>query len=1042
MLRNGSRSGLSKYLHHNARRAPSLRDQSRRGLAAVAERKPQLEPGQQIHGFTLQDIKHVPELHLTAYKLEHDKTGAEYLHVERDDKNNVFAVNFKTIPTDRTGLPHILEHVTLCGSEKYPVRDPFFKMMPRSLANFMNAFTSSDYTSYPFATTNAKDYHNLAEVYLDATFHPLLKRTDFLQEGWRLGPEDPREVATRDNVIFKGVVYNEMKGQMSDTGYLFYVRFREHLFPALQNSGGDPDQMTNLTYEQLVKFSREHYHPSNAKLFSYGNFPLSPRLETANVVLSKFEKIIADSDAKPPIDLKSGPLSFTVEGPMDTMLPPDRQVKSSVTWAGCDPSDIVESFSVSIMTSLLMSGYGSPLYQGLIEAGLGTNFSPNTGYDGSAKVGTLTIGLDGMTTADASNLRFIIQQVLHENAQEAFTPEKVNGHLHQLEIALKHKTAGFGMGLLDKTIPGWFNGVEPMKALAWNEVVDAFKQRLQQDGYLMGLVNKYLLNDNCMEFTMLPADSYSADLSAREELRRKDILSKLEAQSSSAEAALSELGQQELELLTEQETAQDKNLDTLPTLHVTDIVRKKELKPRYHGKLGNVDCLWRETSTNGITYFQAKHVLDDVPADLRLLFPLFTEALMRLGTKTQSVGDLESQIMLHTGGISVSPFCSPDPHSDEVVHEGFTLEGYSLDKNVPAMLKLIHSILLEVDFDNPTAMKAIQELLESKNSGALDSVAESGHHFAVTSASAALTRRGMLQEQLSGLSQVDATARLLQDTSNNPEFLLSIIGKLKRIQLAVISNSSRLSMRVVCESESIADNTKHLEEFLSRIPQETTVLSTDSAGKVPGSSLSRRVYFDLPFQVSYAGTCLQTVPYSSPDKAPLMILGQLLTHNFMHPEVREKGGAYGGSAAASPISSLFTMSSYRDPNPRNTLNTFERAGQFARDRPWTARELEESKLGLFQQIDAPTSVSSDASKEFTFGITEQMEQSMREQLLDVSKNDVQRVAQQYLVDTPTNRQAVCVLGEKKEWIGQDPQPWQIRHLKMTADGDTDENERT
>jgi presequence protease len=1003
-----------------------------RQLASIAPTS-DLVPGQQLHGFTLQSVKHVPELHLTAYKLEHDKTGAEYLHVDRDDKNNVFAINFKTNPIDRTGLPHILEHVTLCGSEKYPVRDPFFKMMTRSLANFMNAFTSSDYTSYPFATTNQQDYRNLSEVYLDSTLHPLLKKNDFLQEGWRLGPEDPRQVATKDNVIFKGVVYNEMKGQMSDASYLFYVRFREHLFPSLENSGGDPEKMTALTYEQLVKFSREHYHPSNAKLFSYGNFPLPGRLETANGVLSKFDRIVANQEVKPAIDLSQGPVSFQVQGPLDTMQPPDRQVKSSVTWMGCAPDDIVESFSVSIMMALLMNGYGSPLYQGLIESGLGTNFSPNTGYDSAAKVGTLTIGLDGMRSADAASLRQRIQGILQEKGNEAFAQHKIDGYMHQLEIALKHKTAGFGMGLLEKTVPGWFNGVEPMQALVWSEVVDAFKQRLQEENYLLGLVQKYLLNDRCMEFSMVPSETYNTELVEQEEKRRTDILANIESQASSPEEALSNLGQQELDLLTEQETAMHKNLDTLPTLRVGDISRTREQKPRYHAKIGAVDCLWRETSTNGITYFQAKHVLKDVPNELRVLFPLFTESLMRLGTKTKSVGDMEAEIMLRTGGISVSAFASSSPTDSQTVQEGFMIDGYALDTNVNAMLSLIRQVLLEVDFSSPSATTAIQELLESKTAGALDAVAESGHHFAIKSAAAALSERGRLLEQLSGLSQVEAGAQMLEAARNDPASLQDIISKLKQIQSFVISNSSNLSLRVVCEPESVSTNTSLLQSFLNDLPRSSQPPSPPTSTVVPGSSLSRRAFFNLPFQVSYAGTCLDTVSYASHDKAPLMLLGQLLTHNFMHPEVREKGGAYGGSAAASEISSLFTMSSYRDPNPRNTVGIFERAGIFARDKEWTPRELEESKLGLFQGIDAPTSVSGDASREFVYGITEEMEQMMRERLLDAGKEDIRRVAQKYLVELPEERRATVVLGEKKEWLGSDPKPWNVRYLKMAAE---------
>ncbi|KIW17596.1 hypothetical protein PV08_04791 [Exophiala spinifera] len=1036
MLRHGAvRHGLQRCARRPAPKTRISRNRpvTSKGYASITDLSAYPKPGESIEGFTLKEIKHVPELHLTALRLEHDKTKAEYLHVARDDKNNVFAINFKTNPTDRTGLPHILEHVTLCGSQKYPVRDPFFKMMPRSLANFMNAFTSSDYTSYPFATTNTKDYQNLSSVYLDATLHPLLKRTDFLQEGWRLGPEDPRAPATEENVVFKGVVYNEMKGQMSDASYLFYIRFREHLFPSLYNSGGDPEVMTNLTYEQLVDFSRQHYHPSNAKIFSYGSLSLAEHLQQVNETISKFDQSSPDSDIKLPIDLSNGPLAFEVPGPLDTMQPTDRQYKSSMTWLGCEASDIVETFSLSIMMSLLMNGYGSPLYQGLIESGLGTNFSPNSGYDSSTKIGTFSIGLDGMKAEDTAGLKDTIQSVLKDKAHEAFLPHKIEGYMHQLELSLKHKTANFGMGLLEKTLAGWFNGVNPMDGLAWNEIIDAFKIRLRDEKYLENLVQKYLLNDECLQFTMVPSESYGETLEIQEEGRRKSVLEEVKKNAISSEAAIAELGKQELQLLEEQESAQSENLESLPTLRVNDIAREKEKKPRYQSTIGDVKCLWRETSTNGITYFQAKHVLKDLPEDLRLLMPLFTESLMRLGTKNKSVGDLEAEILLKTGGISISPFTAPEPWSLDKYNEGLLLSGHALDRNVPAMFELIRTLLLEIDFTNPKSSAAIQELLESKTSGALDAVAESGHHFAITSAAAALTSRGTVQDQLSGLAQIEATARTLNAARKDPGSLQEVIEKLQRIQLFAIRNSPDLSMRLVCEPESVSANRSVTEAFLTQLPAgPASIASSSSRSVVPGSSLSRRAFFNLPFQVSYTGTCLQTAPYSSPDKAPLTILGQLLVHNFLHPEVREKGGAYGAWASASPVSGLFTMSSYRDPNPRNSLQVFSRAGEYARDKEWSSRELEESKLSIFQGIDAPSSVSSEASKEFMYGITEDMDQKSRENLLDVTKEDVQRVAQKYLVEPSPELRSTCILGEKKDWIGQDPEQWQEKSLQMTA----------
>ena len=1031
MLRHALRFTPPRSDLHTLSRRQWLRSRAtvgRRQYATVTHLGDYPRPGEKLHGFSLKRIKHVQELHLTALHFEHDTTGAEYLHVARDDRNNVFAINFKTNPVDDTGLPHILEHVTLCGSEKYPVRDPFYKMMPRSLANFMNAFTAADYTSYPFSTTNRRDFRNLSSVYLDATLHPLLKHSDFLQEGWRLGPENPRDPVSRDNVLFKGVVYNEMKGQMSDASYLFYIRHRDHAFPSIHNSGGDPDKMTDLTYDQLVKFSKRNYHPTNAKFFSYGDFNIADHLDFVDESLKGFGRGTADKETKLPLDLRQGPVSITVPGPVDTMQSLDRQVKSSISWLACETSDIVETFSVSVMSSLLMSGYGSPLYQGLIESGLGSTFAPNTGFDTSGRFGMFSVGLDGMKSTDAHQLKETVQHILRTKPAEAFSPHKVEGYMHQLEIALKHKTAAFGMGLLEKTVPGWFNGVDPIEALAWNDVVNAFKERLKGGAYLQSLVQKYLDNDRCLVFTMEPLEEYNSKNDAREADRRENILTRLEREANSSEAAIQELGKQELDLVQEQENGSLSNVDTLPSLHVADISREKEKKPVSKIRIGQANCLLRETSTNGITYFQMKHVFEGLPTSLRLLLPLFTDCLMRLGTKTKSVGDLEAEILLKTGGISIAPFTRPDPYDLRAFSEGLSVDGYALDRNVPALLDLIHTLILDIDFSSPKAISAVQELLESKTSGALDSVAESGHHFAVTSASAALSSRGLMQEQLSGLTQIEESVRLLRGARQDPSSLHQLVDRLELIQSFAVSKAASLSLRMVCEPASSEQNLSLIGTFVDNLPDAASVPYTSD--RVLGSSITRSTFFDLPFQVSYVGTCLQTVPYTSPEKAALMVLGQLLTHNFLHPEVREKGGAYGALASASPVSGLFTMSSYRDPNPRNTLKIFQRAGAYARDKDWSTRELEEGKLSIFQQIDSPTSVSSDAAMEFMLGITEEMDQKRREDLLDVTKDDVQAVAQKYLVDPAADQQTTCILGEKKSWVDVDGQ-WQTKYLRMS-----------
>lgn len=999
----------------------------RRGYAAVTDPASFPKVGEQLHGFTLKRIKQVPELELTALQLQHDKTGAEYLHIARDDANNVFSIGFKTNPPDDTGVPHILEHTTLCGSEKYPVRDPFFKMLPRSLSNFMNAFTSSDHTTYPFATTNAQDFKNLMSVYLDATLHPLLKENDFTQEGWRIGPENPLAATAEGaeeakRLVFKGVVYNEMKGQMSDASYLFYVRFQDHLFPAINNSGGDPQKITDLTWDQLRKFHGDHYHPSNAKLLTYGNMPLEEHLKEIDARLSRFDKIAVDHDIKLPTEL-DGPKYVAVPGPLDPLVPPDRQFKTSVTWLMGDTSDVVENFSLGVLSTLLMDGYGSPLYRNLIETGLGADFSPNTGYDSAGKRGIFSVGLNAVKEEDVPRVREAIAKTLLEARQNGFEKIKVDGILHQLELSLKHKTAHFGMNIMQRLKPGWFNGVDPMDALAWQDTVNAFQEKYAKGGYLESLLDKYLLNDKTLTFTMTPSETYSQELADEENKRLAEKILEATKQFSNEQEAQKYLEQRELDLLEVQENARNQDLSCLPTVHVKDIPREKERKPLRHSSIGPVEVQWRETPTNGLTYFRAVKKLENLPDELREMIPLFTSAIMRLGTRSKTMEQLEELIKLKTGGISVGFHASPSPLSRDSFEEGLSFTGFALDRNIPDMYELFRTVITETNFDGPEAEKNIRELLQTSASGAINSIAESGHSFARTYAEAGLTPVSRLNEQTAGLSQVKLTTEL----ASRPwtESLSDVIQKLKAIQTLAVANTNQLRVALNCSPESSTINEEALRRFLGGLPAATAASPT-----LPQTRFSRnaKTFFPLPYQVYYSARAIPTVAYVDPSGAPLEMLAQLLTHKHLHHEIREKGGAYGGGAYSRALGGIFGMYSYRDPNPQNTMNIMAEAGQWARDRAWTAQDLEEAKLSVFQGYDAPQSVSQEGMRLFLSGITDDMLQTRRERLLDVTSQDVQRVADEFLVKR-SSESSIAILGEKKDWAST-TNGWDVRDLHM------------
>lgn len=911
---------------------------------------------------------------------------------------------------------------------RYPVRDPFFKMLPRSLQNFMNAFTSSDYTMYPFATTNAQDFKNLMGVYLDATLHPLLKRADFVQEGWRVGPENPTAPANEQDskdLVFKGVVYNEMKGQVSDATYLFYIKFMEHIFPSLNNSGGDPTKMTDLTYEQLRDFHKAHYHPSNSKIVTYGDQSVESHLQMLGEQLGQFSDVEIDRDIKLPIELH-GPKHVTVQGPVDPLTPPNAQHKTSTSWIMGDSTDINESFALQIATSVLMDGYGSPLYRALIESGLGTDFTPNTGYDTSGRKGIFSVGLNGVSEDNVNKVQDATATALQEVVSKGFEKHKVDGLLHQLEIGLKHKTAKFGFNLVQRLKPGWFNGIDPFDALAWNSIVDNFKAEYAKGGYLEGLVQKYLLNNNTLTFTMVPNQNHGTEIAAEEAERLQSKIVETVKQFPSEAEACDHLRERELELLEEQTSGQTESLDSLPTLHVSDIPRKqKDIELRF-SDVDKTKVQWRETATNGITYFRALSLFKDLPDELRMLVPLFCDSLMRIGTKDKSMEEIEDLIKLKTGGVSFGYHAMTSPTDIQKAEEGFMISGHALDRNVSAMYEIIQAILLETNFDSPTAHKMIRQLLQTNASGAVDAIASSGHSYARHYAAAGLTPRGKMVEQTEGLTQVKLITSLAAAEENN-EAMSELVSKLKAIQAIAVANLSQDSrVSLTCGSDVATGNESALHKFLST-SSEARLTSPELPGLAKGQQYpsAARTFFNFPYQVSYSALTLPTGPYTDPSAAPFSLLAQLLTHKHLHHEIREKGGAYGGGAFSAGNFGFFGMYSYRDPNPENTLRIMQGAGQWAAEREWTDRELEEAKLSVFQSVDAPMSVSSEGATRFLSGIDQDMEQRRREWLLDVNKEQIRQAAERLNEDM--KKANVALLGERKACV-KESEGWKVEDL--------------
>lgn len=888
---------------------------------------------------------------------------------------------------------------------------------------------------YPFATTNAQDFKNLMGVYLDATLHPLLKRSDFVQEGWRIGPQNPKAPSTDEkgsDLVFKGVVYNEMKGQMSDATYIYFIRFMEHVFPSLNNSGGDPAKMTDLTYEQLKKFHQDHYHPSNSKIMTYGDQSVDDHLRFLGEQLSQFEKRDLNYDVKSATELNDGPKEVRVKGPVDPLTPEDSQFKTSVTWLAGDPNDVNEAFALSLALNVLLDGYGSPLYSALIESGLGSDFSPNTGYLDMGRKAVFSVGLNGVKADDVPKVKEAITGTIMEAVAKGLDNHKIEGNLHQLELGLKHKTAKFGLGAVQRVLGKWFNGLDPFSAVAIKPVLDAFKANYAQPGYLEGLLKKYLMTDNTMTFTMEPSKTYGKEIAAEEAARLKTKIAEAVKEYPNEQEAYKQLRERELDLVKEQDAGRTQSLDSLPTLRVSDIDRKlKGTDVRDSTVNNNVKVQWRETATNGLTYFRALAMFKDLPSELRMLVPLFCDALMRIGTKDKSMGEIEDLIKLKTGGISFGHFAKTSPSDIQKVEEGLSLTGFAFDGNIPAMYELIQTVLLETDFDSPKAQSMVRQLLRTAAEGAVDGVAGSGHAYAMKYAEAGVSPEARLREQTAGLTQVRMITTLAA-AEENPEAMAELINKLKTIQSIAVGQmkAGQLRVALTCGADASTANESALQKFLTttsnfNLPTPATSGLTQAA---PDYAAHHQTMFNLPYQVSYSALALPTGPYTSQASAAHAILAKLLTHRHLHHEIREKGGAYGGGAYSKGIEGMFGMYSYRDPNPENTLKIYSEAGRWAADREWSDRELEEAKLGTFQRMDAPQSVNAEGMVRFLSGIDHDMEQRRREWLLDVDAAKVRAAAEEVDKAVQDGSPYITVLGNASKQTFQNDGKWKVEDL--------------
>nr|WP_320050352.1 insulinase family protein [uncultured Desulfuromonas sp.] len=939
--------------------------------------------------FSLVGQTELPELNATLIRLRHITTGARLVHIECEDTNNLFGVAFKTPPSDSTGIAHILEHTTLCGSKNYPVRDPFFTMLKRSLNTFMNAFTASDWTCYPFSSQNHKDFYNLLDIYLDAAFFPMLRERDFAQEGHRLEfaqSDDPSSALT-----FKGVVFNEMKGAMADPSSLLSRRMTRHLYPTTcyhHNSGGEPENIPDLTWQQLRDFHAEFYHPSNACFFTYGNFPLVDHLEVfEQKVLSQFNARDVHSEVPEEQRFKA-PVSVQEPFPIDAQEELTDKSMVHLSWLCCDISDSFQRLSLTLLSQLLLGNPAAPLYKALLDSGLGSNLTPGCGYHDDYRSTCFAVGLQGTNEDKAEQIEKLVLDTLTDIADTGFSRERIDAAIHRLELANREVSGDsypYAITLMLRILGPWLHCDDPVSPLQLDDNLSLLRSKLDEGPFFENLIRTWLLNNpHRVNLCLYPDPQLSKKMEQEEQQRLEQInttLTDTDRQHLIEQAQLLQQAQEEKE-----------DLSCLPTLELEDIDPQEPEIPSETLQLGDHNVMFYPQPTNGLAYFNLYFPISGLDATLRPYLPLFCSLLTQVGAGQYSYVEMAGRVEAGTGGIRASIDILDDLTSLDAYQPLLRLRGKALVRNVDKLSDILADVATSADF---TDLDRLATVIGQVKSSWENAIPGSGHSYAARAAAGHLTPAGQCREQWSGLTQL---RQIKEIAKLAPSQLDDLSQKLTAIAAQLLTADS-VRAAFTAEPGDLTAGQDAMHQLLDKLPAQNRQQTFIETPTFEAKSVQLGWATSIP--VSYVTRVFRTVPLTHPDAAPLKILAALLKANFLHREIREKGGAYGGMANSSSESGLFSMLSYRDPQLTRTLDVYEQAVQWVQQGDFDQEKIKEAVLAVFSGIDRPLSPGSLGAHEFANylqGMTLEIRQQFRERLLAVTKEQLIDVARTYLAD--------------------------------------------
>jgi presequence protease len=933
------------------------------------------------NGYVVRRTEHLKYLDGTYIELTHRRTGARHVHVACGDDNNAFCALFPTVPKDSTGIAHILEHLVLQGSERFPVKDPFFAMIPRSLSTFMNALTFPDATAYPFSTRNLKDFYNLLDVYLDAVFFPKMSEPSFKQDGHHLEFEDPEDLSTP--LVIKGVVFNEMKGAMAEPARAMWRAIGQNLFPDLtyaHNSGGSPEEIPNLEYEATKRFHATHYHPSNGFFYSYGTLDLETLLRRLDQTLSRFEPIEIDT-AIPDQKNFTAPVEVTEPYPLAPEEDPARRSQALIAWKTALVTDSFEVLALNVCESVLLGNAASPLRKALMDSGLGETLADGAGFDTGYRESVFAAGLKGIAQHDAPKVFEIVHSMLQRVVEEGVDPKKVDAAIHQLEIdsrEINHRPYPYGLKLFFNLSGAYVRGGDPYRSVQFDEDVARLQEERGKGRFFEDLIRKWLV-DNPHHVRVLLVPDQNLDRQKSEEERAK--LAAVRRRMTEHQAA--RIVEDTRALKARHEAKQD--LSVLPTLELSDIPMTFEDVGHSIEEIGGARVGFFPQPTNGLTYIDIRADFSALPGRLKDRLPVFSYVLTRSGAGKFDYAEMAGRIDSYTGGVHAGPGIRVSPGQ---IFQNFTLSGMALQRNHRPFIEILTDIATGAVF---TADRT-KELIAEQKSHSESSVIGAGHHYAAQLAASQLSPAGALRERLGGLAQLTLLKEL---ASMNTGQVDDLIAGLQAIADHLF-RSPGLNICITSEEssfEELRDSIKEMLEAFSSAPRPPAPPEPPSPAALGPQARTTSV------PVAYNAKAIATVPFTHPDSPALLVLSEYLSDKFLLKELREKAGAYGAFATADRESGLLTFGTYRDPQIAKSFETFDRAAEHAITNNIAPEDLREAILAACRAVDPLHSPDSKARTRFfddLAGYTLNLKSTYKAKLLEVTPEDLRRVAAQYL----------------------------------------------